>query len=402
MDTDIKFDPDKLLNSPYWTFDEALDIAGWKYSKINNISATDCETLKFITNVRNDLLEFLSRNRRSEVVVLDLREHRWLHLQAGLGVLMILGYLLLVIWVAKYIHIEEVSRFITGNNPYEIGVKFTLYVVVTQLSVPLLIGLFLYFRADDKKTFLRDLYTLKSDRERIFMHNIYFNIEIIEFFNQRYSLDLPINQFIFWKQPFWKRVGRVWALGFGGKVICVDEKSCKIVESIAYLLSEPRKEFHPIDLASKPNPDSEDREGLEFDPDEVGLDSDQADYESFVENIRKSKKSYKEVLALKDAATQMLADATAKGDIDSVDNYRDKLKIINRYIREAYTRKGKEKQPRGNDEKAMDAYRQAFDRFIKMLKKDHPDLAQHLWENTTTGYRVVYSPREEIVWEVGF
>jgi hypothetical protein len=50
----------------------------------------------------------------------------------------------------------------------------------------------------------------------------------------------------------------------------------------------------------------------------------------------------------------------------------------------------------------MDTYRQGFDRFIKMVKKDHPDLALHLWENTTTGYKVVYSPREEIVWEVGF
>jgi hypothetical protein len=129
MDFDNKFNPEALLNSPYWTFGEAIEIAGWKYSKINNISSADAKTLEFKTNVMNELLEFLSRNRRSEVVVLDLREHRWLHWQTGLGVLAVLGYLLCVIWVAQYVHIEEISRFIAGNNPYEIGVKFTLYVM---------------------------------------------------------------------------------------------------------------------------------------------------------------------------------------------------------------------------------------------------------------------------------
>jgi hypothetical protein len=202
-------------------------------------------------------------------------------------------------------------------------------------------------------------------------------------------MNIPKDPFRVWKEPFFKLNGEFWIVGFQGKRVCLGND--KITEKIAYLLSNPNKEFSALDFIKGANVPTENGTN------DYDKEREYQKYKSEMISKGLDKRKTEELINL--LSTQIEGADGSSPDI--ILECKNKIELLNRYIKESFTINSREKPIRDNSILAQESTEQAIKRFVNKLKKVHPPLAEHLKcirKSSTFNYR----PPDDIKWDVRF
>lgn len=399
--------PDQILHKPYWTFSEIVDLATHRRFRDRNTSVDPAdfeEIIEFKAELLSDLKEaILCRS----IIPVDLsKSDHWFgryecyfeptKIMATVLGTYILGYFGQMIVNSSPAVQQDLMPGRDASHFFAdllIGYTFNILLVVSVCW-----SIFMFYKIIWKirsKTPVQKLNYLMMDAKfRGFTENFYESETVIDFFNARYKLKIEKDPFRVWKEPFFKRNGDYWIVGYMGKRLCLKEQV--VHEQIAYLLTNPYKE---IDC----------RELIKCNADAIGspetreMQSPEAnEYQSFYKEFRQKNYDKNRTLKLLYAYKENLEDARLSGDSEEVIQYIQKIEYLEQYIQDTFAKSGGEKAPRDGSVRAKDSVKKGIDRFFNGLKKDHPFLAEHLASTITRSYTVSYRPPEEICWEVEF
>lgn len=397
--------PGGVLQKPYWSFVEIIDLALHRRF-FDACNSEDAEVAEFRANLLGDLRKAILCKA---IVPVDLsKSDRWFdryefYIEPVRKFALLLGVIALVSWGQELLNnLSSYEKAIFFKPGYD-GANFFINVLFGFLKncVLLLSGVWLIFlcymailKFQSKTTRGKLKYLLTDAKLRGFMEGFYESETVIDFLNSRYSLKIEKDPFRIWKEPFLRRNGDYWIVGYMGKRVCL--KNQKIIETIAYLLSSPEKSFNCSDF-TKVNP-----ENINDEKSVPDHDGDVMDYKKNKNEMIQNKvdrKKAKEILEMLEAD---MVNARESGDADKLSSLQDNVIHLKQYIRETFSRDGNEKAPRDQAEKSRDSQKKAIERFIKGLKNDHPFLAEHLRKSIERGYNLVYRPPEEIHWDIRF
>ena len=390
-----------ILSKPYWHFHEIVDLAVSRRFMEDSENNRAEEIAKFKVHLLRDLNEaILSR----VVVPVDLvKAEGWLArndhlLEPG----KILGLALAAItlgYVGQRVlssSPEVLKEFKKGYDPSHFFVDLLVRQLVGTVLIAVIVWLaFLVVRgakARSKTTRGRIEYLMSDAEIRGFTDQLYESESVIDFLNKRYSLKIGKDPFRVWQEPFFKRNGDMWIVGYLGKRLCFKEKAGH--EAIAYLLSRPGEAFD-CRLFVKGNPDDIGK-GQVNESGSTNFD----EYAAFCQKIRAEKSDKQAIESMLQFLNEGLEETRSDGRTEDVDRYTDQIKMLERYLHETYTKGGEEKPPRDDATRARDAIKKAIERCIGDFKKDHPFFAEHLSKNITRSYSLSYNPQEEIRWDV--
>lgn len=402
MDEKKSNDSSEILRCPYWSFSEIVDFAVFKKFTDDGGSDEAEAVLQFKADFLGDLREAIHCRA---IVPVDLVEDkgwfgryrcyieptRMLGLASGV---IVLGYVGQKMLSSSPVLSKE---FKPGYDPTNFFKDLFLWPLIGMVLLATIGWLgFLAYRGmmkyRSKSPGERLKYLLSDAKIRGLTNNLYESESIIDFLNARYALKIGKDPFRVWNEPFFKRNGDIWIVGYMGKRLCLKEKAGHPI--IAHLLSRPNEEF-PCTLFGKANPDDIDTDtSLKVEPDRFD------EYDNFYQQVRGQKADKNKMEASLSLLMECREDARSDGQTDEAIRYTDQIEMMERYIRETYTKSGEEKPPRDISTKARDASKKAIERCISDVKKENPFLAEHLSKNITRSYSVSYHPPQEIHWDV--
>lgn len=392
--------PELILSKPYWKLDEIIDLATYRRFEAGDHEEEGHEVIEFKATLLGELEKAILSGI---ITTLDLRiGEDWSNrnqvyfeptkILLSTLVLFALGY-----FGQRIIDSHPEYKYTIFKEGYDsshffqnlmVGVAFNVLAFISLIWL-----LYLCYRAVRKyrcKTSQDDFHSRVHDLKFRGLYENYYDSEgVIDFLNIHYSLNIPKDPFRVWKEPFFKRNGEIWIVGFQGKRVCLEND--KITEKIAYLLCNPNKEFSALEFTKEAN--------IYTDNGTTDYDSE-SEYQRYKsEMIRKGldKKKTEELINL---LNSQIEDADASSP-DKILEYKNQITLLNRYIKESFTINGKEKPIRDNNTLAQESMEQAIKRFINKLKKVHPPLAEHLKcirKSSTFNYRAP----DDIEWDVQF
>jgi ArsR family metal-binding transcriptional regulator len=398
--------PESVIHKPFWKFSEIIELAIFKrFCSANCQDVGDEDRIQFKAELLSELREAILCGYVATVKLVKdetwkERNEPYLHytriwgIPAGIFVCYLaLQHLLktnpkLSPDIIKNGGNADFQRFFIDMGKYFFGYPALVMFVGWMLYLGYRMIIKYRNNSDQQK-----INHLMSDIQfRGYTTDLFDSETVIDFLNSRFSLKIEKDPFRVWKEPFFKRNGDFWIVGYMGKRICLKEKTG--YEAMAFLLSRPNEEFR-CTLFVKAHPEDSNNNT----PIKEGSSSfDEND--TIAQKIRSNKLDKNGVVSLLNIYIDGREDARSVGKTQDVVEYNEKIKELEQYIQETYTKSGEEKPPRDNATKARDAIKKAIDRCITELKKDHPFLAEHFAKTITRSYSLSYRPPEEIHWDI--
>lgn len=402
MEAEKEIPPENLLREQFWTFGQIIEISEWNFSKqqgknFENKSDFLAKLLEKLSEATKagDVYRVKSVKKGSVLSAANPYFQMVSDLSKGTFVLLAL---LVCYWVFGYFPEGTLKK---GISPT--GAAF-ITVAIPIVGLLILPGLFQFVDEIRRKRMKTIEDRLKYFFSQAELHGLFDEIfeskSVITFLNKAFEWCLPIDQFRVWREPFMKKSGEAWIIGFEGDqfFLRVDKKTQDTYKRIAYLLLNPYKHVSCLDLiATNPCEESEIKAeaGEFFDDDEPDdsrhFDEDAEEYVSSFQTIKKQLRKIEEDIEC----------ARDRGDTVKLENLQSQKEEIIKWMDKTFYPDGKEKDPRGDRERAKDAIKQNRSRFIKKVAKVSPNLAEHLkksinmYENT-----VSYRPPEKIEWDI--
>jgi len=231
---------------------------------------------------------------------------------------------------------------------------------------------------------------------------------VIDYLNSRFQLALPKDPFRIWPEPFFKRNGEVWIMGFEGKrfSLRVDKGTQDTYERIACLLQNPDKDVSCFELAYKFHGEIKvEAEARDVSGEHVAPSSWEPKFSNYThDQLNDAKKELK----------KQINDATERDDLfeNAIKNDASRMELeklekqykeISNYLNGTYDKNGQERGPRSESSKATETVRKGVNRFINRVRKFHPDLAEYLDKSISYGKGLVaYRPPDEITWDIQY
>lgn len=210
----------------------------------------------------------------------------------------------------------------------------------------------------------------------------------IDFLNMKYSMHIPKDPFRVWKEPFFKRSGDIWIVGFQGKRVCLEND--KNIEKIAYLLSNPNKEYSAIEFV-KGNSAPGTPNLPEFDK--------EREYQKYKTEMINKGLNMEKAEELINLLKMQIQDADGSTSAETILESKNKIEHLEQYISDEFLFNGKDKPPRDSNIRSQESLEQAIKRFIKKRKNDHPAFAEHL-KFIRKSSTFCYRPPDDIKWDV--
>lgn len=214
----------------------------------------------------------------------------------------------------------------------------------------------------------------------------------IVFVNKSYKFNIPRNPFRVWPEPFFKKNGDFWIIGFAGKQLLLrtDKKTLDRNERIAYLLSRPYEQIPCNLLVARGLPDAD------MPIQEVTEDSSYLQAKQYV----KDKGVTCEKLNDEIKCLEVKIQASRKvGNSREENEYADKREDLLRLLKEMASEKTGHK-PKGNAQETFEQNRKAL---MKDTKEKLPEFSEHIRKSIrfSTG-SVTYNPPEPMTWDVEY
>lgn len=403
MSNIVESDVQKLLQEPYWSLEEIISVA--LFHKLSGQAQSDLgsEIDQFKADMTEDVINAIFDRTIAPVDLTKIS--RYSHFFEGTNP--IFGFSLLcviaIVLQKSFDTLPVMRRMLQpGHDARYFGqdtiLSFTFSGIVAALMVCLL---FYGYRTiknlscktpQDKIDFLMADAKLRGLTEQYFISD-----NIIDFLNVKYRLNIPKDPFRVWKEPFLKRNGAIWIIGFMGKRLSI--KHYVVLEKIAYLLGHPNKEIHSYEFI-KPDPDNLGKnhksktvqDSDELDTDYIEFKREKGTYKNL------TRKNAEELLAYD---KENLLQAKECDQTEDILHYSSQIKMWEKYIEETYTRRGAERPPADSATKDADNLKREINRFITTVGKLHPAFAEHL-KYIKKEPIFVYNPPDSITWDIRF
>ncbi len=195
-----------------------------------------------------------------------------------------------------------------------------------------------------------------------------------------------------------RRSGNGWILGYEGTSFHMG--NTKGIQYIAYLLAEPRRQFHVLDLTAIVDHHSDfsmghrQRSIAANSLDELGMhDSRFGAVMPLLDQT--SKDEYRRRLT---EIASDLDEAREHGHVLTVEQLQEERDTILEELRRATGLGGRDRSAPSPEERARTRVRKQIKAVLDRLSKHHLPLSQHLQNSIKTGYLCSYEPDQDVEW----
>lgn len=385
------------MNQQFWSFDEIVEVATAKREEpIANYEPDNHEERKFKATVAGDVLKAIrdgritriKANKKGRVFDPDNPNHEMLaNLARGAFPLAMLAYF--------YLLTEKTPpNFLTeGVSP----INTAFFTVALPLGVlflmPPLTSVWFYIQnrlartPEDRLKYTMELAGFYGVRD-----DLYDSDSAICFLNQTFKSDIPRTPFRVWPDPFFRRNGDIWIVGFGGTQVLLrsDKKTQDRNERIAYLLQAPFKDFPCEQLVSKGLPET-DMPSREME--------DDGEHTHIKRTIEEKGLTLVQIETAAKALQSDAENARAAGELELLEELESQHQYLCKYLKENKNRK----PDRNAGEQARDSLKKNKAALVKDVFERNPELGDHLRKYINfSGSTVSYRPPDDLRWDVEF
>jgi hypothetical protein len=382
-----------LLKEQYWSLQDIIDVSCSKKFELEPERNGSVEETIFKTELVAQI-QYVSHTGR----IFRLKQQSegpaaQFAKSIGRGIFPLLA-ISIVYGVLGYLPVASVKEHIPKLElAVEIGVVLPVVGLVTILL--LFYGELFYRKLTATTPIKRYKYVLFNADRKALREELFESDSVITFLQHHFKLNIPRDPYRVWPEPFFRRNGDVWTMGYSGErfSLRVDKGSQETYERIAYLLAEPYKDFSCIDLASTKVSANEEFEveAAEY------IDNDESPDYRVAETLSDYELTKSALRDLEEMHRIAKEDGLNRND----EEHKEEIDKVKKYMRQTFTRAGKLKSPRGDHDRAKEVLKQTRKRFIDRVKKYSPDLAEHLRRSIKLdGGTVSYRPPEEISWDI--
>ncbi|BCR03069.1 hypothetical protein DESUT3_01380 [Desulfuromonas versatilis] len=383
------------MNQQFWSFDEIVEVAtsncpegsaGNTEYDISKFKATVADTV--LKAARDGRIARIKANKRGVLFDPDNPNHEMLaNLGRGAFPLAMLAFFYLLAEMAPDGFLKE------GISP----VKAAFVTVTLPLGffflVPPFISIWFTLQSRRAKTPGAKLkHTMNLADFHGAREDLYDSDNAICFLNQQFKLNIPRDPFRAWSDPFFRRNGDIWIVGFEGKQVLLrsDKKTQDRNERIAHLLRAPFKDFPCEQLVSKGLPET-DMPLHEKDVDDG--------FSQLKSNIGERGLTLSQVEAAAKELQARVERAQSEGNIELLDELKGQHQHLTRYLEES--RKGKPDRSAGI--RARDSLKKNKEALVKDVLGRNPELGEHLKNYINfSGTSVSYRPPDDVTWDIEF
>ncbi len=391
----------KLLQEPYWSLNEITTIATHHKFSVSTAAEFTSEVEKFRSELLEDVIEGIYERT---IIPIDLTKNsRWKdrftpYLEGMNVVFGILFLYLLAYAMQKTFDLLPNTYFAKSEyDPRYFGQIIMLNFVFGVMGFIILIWIALLIYRFIKKRSCKSPrdkfeYLMSGAKFRGLTENFFVSDNVIDLLNMKYRLNIPKDPFRVWKEPFFKRNGHYWIVGYQGKRVCL--KDDKAMGIIAYLLNSPNNNYSASDLTKYDSSTADvSKEDTSF-----HADKEYQEYKNQMVNKGLTKSKLDEMIEILE---NQKTDAEESGLPETVIDCKNKIDHLTRYIKETFTKTGREKPLRDQNIRSQESLKKLIQRSIDELKNVHPPLALHLKCIRKTSI-FCYRPPDDITWDVRF
>jgi len=295
-----------LLAEPYWSLDDIIDLAIVSKFAIDLELEDEYsdEIYSFAIDIINDVYD-ISRNNNFSIIPSVDNNNKYVsfifsykhEIIVSMIIVATCFYQLFVYYFSiifeltfNYFNPNLNTASLTGIPRYQLSWLMALIFPVILIFIEIENKIKDKDRKSGCKT-SKDLFEYMIDKAKHdgLTSQFYESDAVIDYFNNKYKFYLPRDPFRVWKDPFFKRNGDFWIIGFQGKRVCL--KDAAVMEPIAYLLRSPNKEFYARDFVKG---DDDAVRDLKMEAAPIPEDIDQ-EYQNIKNEILQKKQSKKQV-----------------------------------------------------------------------------------------------------------
>lgn len=378
------------MGKPYWSYDDIINVA----IQQKLILDSDEDHYKFKADLTNHVSSFIKNNNFFIITNISQRLITSLIDSPGYPFICMIFPLIIQLFFYWTFRLAIYFEALSPQNNTQIFISaywsgwlgIAVFFAILMIAVPAVVAfVFLYFNKN-KSLRCRYLYNLLLANVHGYNDQLYDSGAIIDFLNSRYRFNLPKDPFRAWKEPFFKRNGEFWIIGFNGKRICLGLRKHEFYEQLAFLLSRPGESFYCLNL-EKPHTEA---------------DTDEEDEQVLIQN-QENKKIAKGLFKSKgsniaDLKTYLADleeskdDAFSLGNIEKMEQLEDQIDQLKHFMNTNFTKSGEPKDIDPGIQKIRNTIKKRIERIIEDIEPYHPELSAHLTQYVTRGYNLCYHP----------
>lgn len=376
------------LRKPYWSYDEILHVA----LQHHNGSDFDEKSYTFEVDLTNRVNSFVRNN--NYFIVTNIRKRFVTDFIESPGLPFICMLFPLTVQLVFYWILRLGIHFKVLNPPNNTQIFFSAYWVgwmgigifcaILMIAIPAVLAYIFLSINKNKSPRCRYLHNIATANITGFNDQLYESDTIIDFLNSNFRFNLPKDPFRVWREPFFKRNGEFWIIGFNGKRICLGLRKNEFYEQLAFLLSRPRESFSCLDLEKAPA--------------ETHTNEYKAQIKPQSNDSNKSKQhaneqfNYNELIEYANDLEYEKTEALSSGNTGEWEKLDDQISKVKAFIKENYTKTGEPKDADPGLEKIRNTIKKRLERIFDDIEPYHPELAGHLRQYVTRGYNPGYNP----------
>ncbi|MGK2905956.1 MAG: hypothetical protein ACSLFH_06365 [Desulfuromonadales bacterium] len=387
--------PQLLLNSPYWSFLDAVEIGAWK--KFDKQDTGNLDQLVFRAELISALMKGIRKGKISRLK--KDRDFYGLDLDSPIGKFLKWSFLLLIPAIGYLILASNSVDFLFQKDPSRVIFVSLFFAPYLLHAVSGSAWIAWHFASGKLARKAKDKHSYAVFRSELFgiSEEQLESDTVIDYLNAEFRLNLPKDPFRVWNEPFFKRNGEVWLVGYNRArfSLKIDRGSQDIYERIAYLLRHPYKEdISCLSLVSKGSPDNH---FISNEP----MEDDESDYTKFKSAVDDRNLPKEGIIELIDSLKK---DLEIESDIEKREELEEKIKYFERYMKQTYSKSGAQKPVKNADIQARDSIKKNKERIVLKIADFSPELSAHLknyinFSGTTVSYKPPPDPPD---WDVSY